>query len=50
MASVCPDLPANKHREAKPHLAFSAQITGTQRSQHTLEVVNVHVNFALDRC
>ena len=48
MAPVCPDVIPISHREAKPYLAFSAQITGTQRSQHTLEVVNVHVKFALD--
>jgi hypothetical protein len=49
MASVCPDVLPISHREAKPYLAFSAQITGTQRSRHTLEVVSVHMKFTLDR-
>jgi len=41
MASVRLDVVPIIHHETKPHLAFSAQITGTQKSQHTSVAVGV---------
>ncbi len=45
MASVCLDVLPTSHGDAEPYLALSAQITGTQRSQHTSEMVNVLVKL-----
>jgi hypothetical protein len=49
MASVCLDVVPIIRRETKPHLAFSAQIMGTQRSQRTLVTVGVTLRCGLDR-